>query len=341
MTSVLPEEESNVTRLKLKSSHAAHSSSKQRNASHQQDESRSFLTFSRENLSISTSDLEQGFSKPSRTRCCSRQTLLSCAALLLALSCAGLELWKLRRVLENASDIETLKRDVETLKHRFLEKDLLDELRAFEEQLYGEGASDEEDLSSNPVSNNSDYDSSYDDSSGGTSSTSGDYPTVTFAPNHQPSLSTISIPKLTSTSSATPCTSKDLEEVLAVLRRAEAERGQAFEQSVRERERLIESERDREQKRVVSEHRIQKGDEKPPVSSGRKRKREATSAGETWRDKTFYTFVDIRSQSTETSVPEVTDRSHPYEAGGVTAHVSHISSTTNPKQRVNPVEILK
>ncbi|OXU29538.1 hypothetical protein TSAR_013242 [Trichomalopsis sarcophagae] len=343
MTSVLPEEESNVTRLKLKSqSHAAHSSSKQRNAS--QDESRSFLTFSRENLSISTSDLEQGFSKPSRTRCCSRQTLLSCAALILALSCAGLELWKLRRVLENARDIESLKRDVETLKHRFLEKDLLDELRAFEEQiykraadgrLYGEGASDEEDLSSNPGSNNSDYDSSYDDSSGGTSSTSADYPTVTFAPNHQPSLSTISIPKLASTSSATPCTSKDLEEVLAVLRRAEAERGQAFEQSVRERERLIESERDRDQRRVVSEHRIQKGDDKPPASSGRKRKREATSAGETWRDKTFYTShsQNCASNSTTTTKSSPHSRAELREAAAkLAASPDHVLWYQQPQK---------
>lgn len=162
---------------------------------------------------------------------------------------------------------------------------------SYDFQLYGEGASDEEDLSSNPGSNNSDYDSSYDDSSGTsstTTTTSSDYPTVTFAPtNHQQSLSTISIPKLASTSSATPCTSKDLEEVLAVLRRAEAERGQAFEQSVRERERLLEAERDREQRRVVAEHRIQKGDDKP--AAGRKRKRELLKAGETWRDKTFFT----------------------------------------------------
>lgn len=97
------------------------------------DETRSFLNFSRENLSISHSDLEQGFNRP---RCWSRrQTLLSVSAVLMALVCLLLEAWKLRTVLDNSSEIEVLKRDMETLKYRFREKDLLDELKAFEEQV--------------------------------------------------------------------------------------------------------------------------------------------------------------------------------------------------------------
>lgn len=109
------------------------------------DESRTFLTFSRENLSMSSClELEQGFnrgnsssSRQLRFCCClcKRQTLLSCAALLLAFSCAVVELWKLRKVMANARDIEAIARDVAELKHRFLEKDLLDELRTFEEQV--------------------------------------------------------------------------------------------------------------------------------------------------------------------------------------------------------------
>ncbi|KAF3429112.1 hypothetical protein E2986_12425 [Frieseomelitta varia] len=100
---------------------------------HVKEETRSFLSFFRENLSISQSDLEQGFNKH-RFRP-NRNTILSVTALLIALLCLGLESWRFHCSLVNAREIEELKRSVESLKHRFLEEDLLDELKAFEEQV--------------------------------------------------------------------------------------------------------------------------------------------------------------------------------------------------------------
>lgn len=99
------------------------------------DETRSFLKFSRENLSISDSELEQGFNKPSRCFRVSRQTLLSIIAILVALVCASVEIWKLHRVLTNGREIELLKRDVEILRHRLFGEDFMDELNAFEEEV--------------------------------------------------------------------------------------------------------------------------------------------------------------------------------------------------------------
>lgn len=97
------------------------------------DESRSFLSFSRENLSISHSDLEQGFNKTKpRVR---RDTVLSLVAIILALCCVGIQIWKIQGVVDNAREIDVLKREVESMKHRLLEQDLLDELKAFEEQV--------------------------------------------------------------------------------------------------------------------------------------------------------------------------------------------------------------
>lgn len=123
MTSVLPEEETKVPRMKQKLM----------NDVHVKEETRSFLSFSRENLSISQSDLEQGFNKH-RFRP-NRHTILSVTALLIALLCLGLESWKFHCSLINSREIKELKRSVESLKYRFLEEDLLDELKAFEEQV--------------------------------------------------------------------------------------------------------------------------------------------------------------------------------------------------------------
>ncbi|XP_011501228.1 PREDICTED: uncharacterized protein LOC105364894 [Ceratosolen solmsi marchali] len=273
MTSVLPEEESNVTRLKQKSPlHGCGGRSTQ-------DESRSFLNFSRENLSISNSDLERGFNRTSRPRYCSRQSLLSYVALLLAVGCVCLELWKLRRVLTVSRDVESLKRDIETLKHRFLEKDLLDELKAFEEQLYGEDLSEEDDSSSSSStlssSINNDYDSSYDETSL-SPCTSMYHQAVTFAPRN-PATSDIST---TSPTTMTPCTSKDLEEMLGVLRRAEVERSKTFEQSVQTKEMLQNKGEDDEggahqQDRMIGEHHT--------TAEVEKSKRQAPGEDRTWR----------------------------------------------------------
>lgn len=122
MTSMLSGEESNSVRMKQKL---------MRNAP-AKEETRSFLNFSRENLSISHSDLEQGFNRSRLLVRPSRNTILSVAALIAAVLCLGLQSWKL---LSNTHEIEQLRRDVDILKHRFLEQDLMDELKAFEEQV--------------------------------------------------------------------------------------------------------------------------------------------------------------------------------------------------------------
>lgn len=100
---------------------------------HIKEETRSFLSFSRENLSISQSDLEQGYNKQ-RFRP-KRNTILSVTALLIAFLCLALECWEFHYSLINAREIEDLKRSVDSLKHRILEEDLLDEVKAFEEQV--------------------------------------------------------------------------------------------------------------------------------------------------------------------------------------------------------------
>lgn len=123
MTSVLPEAEAKVAKVKQKLM----------NDAPLKEETRSFLSFSRGNLSISQSELERGFNRH-RFRP-DRNTILSVAALTIALLCLGLETWKLRCSLANKREIEELKRDVEILKHRLLKEDLLDELNAFEEQV--------------------------------------------------------------------------------------------------------------------------------------------------------------------------------------------------------------
>lgn len=97
------------------------------------EETRPFLNFSRENLNISQADLEQGFHR-SRLRP-TRNTILSSLALTIAVLCLSLEGWKLQYSLSNAREIELLKRNVESLKHRFLQQNLMNELKAFEQQV--------------------------------------------------------------------------------------------------------------------------------------------------------------------------------------------------------------
>ncbi|XP_029049778.2 protein eiger isoform X1 [Osmia bicornis bicornis] len=200
MTSMLPEEGIKITRMK----------EKLMNDVHGKEESRSFLSFSRENLSISQSELEKGFNKY-RFRP-TRHTILSIAALSIALLCLALESWKFHWTMVNAREIEELKRSVENLKHRFLEKDLLDEVKVFEEQLYAEESDDDGDGDDDDDDNdndndgddndpgdldidNADYDSNYDDVNLSSHDYSLDYhtgPTYGARPSDFPdSLSTI------------------------------------------------------------------------------------------------------------------------------------------------------
>lgn len=117
MTSTLPEEDSKAAKMKQRLM----------SNGHVKEEKRSFLNFSRENLSVSHSDLEQGFNR-SRQRP-SRNMILNVSALMISILCLGLVSWKLS---SNAREIEQLKRDVNNLK-RFLELDLINEIKTLKE----------------------------------------------------------------------------------------------------------------------------------------------------------------------------------------------------------------
>ncbi|XP_018374544.1 PREDICTED: uncharacterized protein LOC108768575 isoform X2 [Trachymyrmex cornetzi] len=228
MTSMLSGEESNAVRMKQKL---------MRNAP-AKEETRSFLNFSRENLSISHSDLEQGFNRSRLVRP-SRNTILSVAALIAAVLCLGLQSWKL---LSNTREIEQLRRDVDILKHRFLEQDLMDELKAFEEQLYAEESTEDNDPGETDI-DNADYDSNYDDDGSASHDYSGDYHTpLTYGarPSDFLDVTSTSIPIPTSPD---PGANEDMVELLAALRKVEAKHGQDFERDIRENHKTIERER--------------------------------------------------------------------------------------------------
>ncbi|XP_011064432.1 PREDICTED: uncharacterized protein LOC105152076 isoform X2 [Acromyrmex echinatior] len=228
MTSMLSGEENNAMRMKQKL---------MRNAP-AKEETRSFLNFSRENLSISHSDLEQGFNRSWLIRP-SRNTILSVAALIAAILCLGLQSWKL---LSNTREIEQLRRDVDILKHRFLEQDLMDELKAFEEQLYAEESTEDNDPGEADI-DNADYDSNYDDDGSASHDYSGDYHTpLTYGarPSDFLDITSTSIPIPTSPD---PGANEDMVELLAALRKVEAKHGQDFERDIRENHKTIERER--------------------------------------------------------------------------------------------------
>lgn len=109
------------------------------------EEARSILNFSCESLSISNSgsDFEpRGIvgNKHQHRSCFHLYKKTSALALILTLvlssSCVIMliEVWMAKGVLSNSRDIEELASDVETLKHLFREKSLMEELRTFEEQ---------------------------------------------------------------------------------------------------------------------------------------------------------------------------------------------------------------
>ncbi|KYM85667.1 hypothetical protein ALC53_04448 [Atta colombica] len=228
MTSMLSGEESNSVRMKQKL---------MRNAP-AKEETRSFLNFSRENLSISHSDLEQGFNR-SRLIRPSRNTILSVAALIVAVLCLGLQSWKL---LSNTHEIEQLRKDVDILKHRFLEQDLMDELKAFEEQLYAEESTEDNDPGEADI-DNADYDSNYDDDGSASHDYSGDYHTpLTYGarPSDFLDITSTSIPIPTSPD---PGANEDMVELLTALHKVEAKHGQDFERDIRENHKTIERER--------------------------------------------------------------------------------------------------
>ncbi|XP_029168817.1 protein eiger isoform X2 [Nylanderia fulva] len=155
MTSMLTEENSNkAAKMKQRLMSNGHVV---------KEDTRSFLNFSRENLSVSHSDLEQGFNR-SRQRP-SRKMILSMSALMISILCLGLVSWKLN---SNAREIEQLRRDVDSLK-RFLKLDLINEIKTLKE-LYEESSEDNDPGEADI--DNADYDSNYDDDG----SASHDYP---------------------------------------------------------------------------------------------------------------------------------------------------------------------
>ncbi|XP_012536919.1 uncharacterized protein LOC105837019 [Monomorium pharaonis] len=229
MTSILSGEKSSAARMKQKL---------MRDAPATKEDTRSFLNFSRENLSISHSDFEQGFNR-SRFAKPSRNTILSVAALMAVVLCLGLQSWKL---LLNTREIEQLRRDVDILKHRFLEQELMDKLKAFEEQLYAEESTEDNDPSETDI-DNSDYDSNYDDDGSASHDYSGDYHTpLTYGARSSDfrDITSTSIPIPTPPE---PGVNEDMVELLTALRKVEAKHGQDFEKNVRENHKNIERER--------------------------------------------------------------------------------------------------
>lgn len=99
------------------------------------DAARAFLNFPLENLSVSQSDIEQGFNKSEKRLRINRSTILNSIAICLSLVCITLETIKFQKVLDNSRDIEAMRRDLDTLRNRLYEEDLLDELKAFEQQV--------------------------------------------------------------------------------------------------------------------------------------------------------------------------------------------------------------
>ncbi|KAL6254673.1 hypothetical protein P5V15_013980 [Pogonomyrmex californicus] len=232
MTSMLSGEDSNAAKMKQKLMRDAP----------MKEEARSFLKFSRENLSISHSDLEQGFNRSRSFIRPSRNMILSVLALTAAVLCLGLQGWKL---LSNIHEIEQLRRDVDILKHRFLEQNLMNELKAFEEQLYAEESTeddDDDDDAGETDIDNADYDSNYDDDSSASHDYSGDY----HAPLSYGTKSSDFL-EITSTSipiptSPDPGANEDMVKLLATLRKVETKHRQDFGKNVRENHKNIEQE---------------------------------------------------------------------------------------------------
>ncbi|EFN81358.1 hypothetical protein EAI_00347 [Harpegnathos saltator] len=226
MTSMLPEENSNSIKMKQKLL----------NDRPVKEETRSFLSFSRENLSISHSDLEQGFNR-SRLRP-TRNTILSVAAIVIALLCLTILSWKLRCLTANMHEIDQLKRDVEELKHRFLKQNLMNDLKAFEEQLYGEKSSEDDDPGEADI-DYADYDTNYDDDSSTSHDYSGELPGNQHVPliyGSRPS----DFPEITSTPAPTspkPHTNPFLI-LMEFLSTAETKRGQELEKNMRENHKI-------------------------------------------------------------------------------------------------------
>ncbi|KAK0161580.1 hypothetical protein PV327_010036 [Microctonus hyperodae] len=117
------------------------------------------LNLSHENLSVSQSNIKQGFNKQSMCwHIVSRHTILNICTIILILSCIFFQVFELPKVLENNRNIETIKRDLEALQRQFYKVNFLTEFEAFEKQLY-----EDEDMSGDDVDvdENDDYD--YDD----------------------------------------------------------------------------------------------------------------------------------------------------------------------------------
>ncbi|XP_043470479.1 MATH and LRR domain-containing protein PFE0570w-like [Leptopilina heterotoma] len=233
MTSVLPDQhQRNVVRIMKQKSQ------NQKTSNHSgREETRSFLKFSRENLSLSNSDLEQGFNK-TKFRI-DKHTIISVTALILALSCVAVEICRLKWIVDNSREMEILKRDVDTLKHRLLEEDLLDELKAFEEKLYSEG-SDDDDLDMENI----DYDYNYDDESHDYT----DYQALGLATQAT---------NLSQGAKASNISDHDLDEILVALRRMEVKRSRDLERCLREKIKSVErdkvSKERKEEKQIENE----------------------------------------------------------------------------------------
>ncbi|XP_067008308.2 protein eiger [Anabrus simplex] len=111
-----------------------------------EDEARAFLTFA--SGGCDESSTEQGLCQRRRRVTGGQLGALSVLLLVLvgaslAITITCLELYHQREVAHLQSSLAALRRDVDTLKHRVQEQDLFNELRAFEEAVYGEEALEE------------------------------------------------------------------------------------------------------------------------------------------------------------------------------------------------------
>ncbi|XP_014481838.1 PREDICTED: uncharacterized protein LOC106748119 isoform X2 [Dinoponera quadriceps] len=334
MTSMLLEENSDAAKMKQELL----------NDRSMKEEARSFLSFSRENLSISHSDLEQGFNK-SRLKPC-RNTILSMAALVIALLCFTIESWKLRCLTANTHEIEQLKRDVEELKHRFLKQNLISDLKAFEEQLYDEKPAEDDDPGEADI-DYADYDSNYDDDSSASHDYSGELPgnqRVPLTYGSRPS----DFPETTST--PIPTSTKPhpdpLLQLVELMNKAAAERGQKLEKYVRENHKNIERKRLKEEHRARVSHEERSGD-----GNSTKHKRDilpgdTSSAGHSKsasrkqdesikRKRSASGYGITTDNSTDTSNYELNDRHHARRTGASKMHPHASNEMTSDDSGAN------
>lgn len=209
------------------------------------EKTRTLLNFSRENLNISHSDLEQGFNRsPLKLN---RITILCVTVLIISAFCLGVTSWYLRYSLSNTREIEQLKRNFESLKHQLLQRDLMDEWKAFE--LYAEESSEDNDPDE-ASNDNADNDYNYDDDGSATND---------YSDDHHTSLTYSSSSELTEMSTPMPMhfnSTETISNLMAALHKVVAEHGDELDKNVRENHKSNEREHPNKNHKTQSSHEI-------------------------------------------------------------------------------------